>query len=145
MEFREIMQSVLLNILFQLILADIPFFGSNFKCWAEGNGNLLQCSCLENLMDRGAWWATVHGVPKVRHDWVTNTLSDVEVVLVTPQDFFHVKMTITGLYDLWIGTESYHDGKTIVIIWRSHDWEFLVLIYVVWCSFVPCVTGSCSD
>jgi len=28
----------------------------------EGNGNLLQYSCLENPMDRGAWQATVHGV-----------------------------------------------------------------------------------
>ena len=28
----------------------------------EGNGDSLQSSCLENLMDRGAWWATVHGV-----------------------------------------------------------------------------------
>ena len=27
-----------------------------------GHGNPLQYSCLENLMDRGAWWATVHGV-----------------------------------------------------------------------------------
>ena len=30
----------------------------------EGNGNLLQYSCLENYMDREAWWATVHGVTK---------------------------------------------------------------------------------
>ena len=29
-----------------------------------GNDNPLQCSCLENPMDRGAWWATVHGVTK---------------------------------------------------------------------------------
>ena len=29
-----------------------------------GNGNPLQFSCLGNLMDRGAWWATVHGVKK---------------------------------------------------------------------------------
>ena len=29
-----------------------------------GNGNLLQYSCLENSMDRGTWWATVHGGPK---------------------------------------------------------------------------------
>ena len=28
----------------------------------EGNGNPLQYSCLENPMDTGAWWATVHGV-----------------------------------------------------------------------------------
>ena len=32
----------------------------------EGNGNLLQYSCLENPMDRGAWQATVHGVAKSR-------------------------------------------------------------------------------
>ena len=30
----------------------------------EGNGNPLQYSCLENPMDRGAWWATVYGVAK---------------------------------------------------------------------------------
>ena len=30
----------------------------------EGNGNPLQYSCLENPMDRGAWWAIVHGVAK---------------------------------------------------------------------------------
>ena len=34
----------------------------------EGNGNPLQYSCLENPMDRGAWWATVHGIARVRHD-----------------------------------------------------------------------------
>ena len=32
----------------------------------EGNGNLLQYSCLGNPMDRGSWWAIVHGVKK---DW----------------------------------------------------------------------------
>ena len=32
----------------------------------EGNGNLFQYSCLENSIDRGTWWATVHGV--VGHD-----------------------------------------------------------------------------
>ena len=33
-----------------------------------GHDNSLQYSCLENLMDRGAWWATVHGLHRVRHD-----------------------------------------------------------------------------
>ena len=32
------------------------------KSSGEGNGNPLQYSCLENLMDRGAWWAKVLGV-----------------------------------------------------------------------------------
>ena len=34
----------------------------------EGNGNPLQYSCLEDSMDRGAWWATVHGVARVGHN-----------------------------------------------------------------------------
>ena len=34
----------------------------------EGNGNPLQCYCLENPMNRGTWWATFHGVTKSRHD-----------------------------------------------------------------------------
>ena len=37
----------------------IPGSGRPF---GGGHGNPLQCSCLENPMDRGAWWATVHGV-----------------------------------------------------------------------------------
>jgi len=39
----------------------IPRLGSSP---GEGHGNPLQYSCLENPMDRGAWWATVHGVAK---------------------------------------------------------------------------------
>ena len=39
--------------------------------FGEGHGNPLQYSCLENSMDRGAWWATVHRVAKSR----TNTRS----------------------------------------------------------------------
>ena len=31
----------------------------------EGNGNPLQYSCLENPMDRGAWWATVHEITEL--------------------------------------------------------------------------------
>ena len=34
----------------------------------EGNGNPLLYSCLDNTMDRGALWATVHGVKRVGHD-----------------------------------------------------------------------------
>ena len=37
----------------------------------EGNSNTLQYFCLENPMDRGAWWATVHGGHKGGHDWAT--------------------------------------------------------------------------
>ena len=40
----------------------------------EGNGNPLQYSCLGNPVDRKAWWATVHGVARTRHDLATKPL-----------------------------------------------------------------------
>ena len=42
-------------------LGSVPSFGRFF---GEENGNPLQYSCLETSMDRGTWWATVHGVAK---------------------------------------------------------------------------------
>ena len=38
----------------------------SLSCIGEGNGNLLQCSCLENPRDGGAWWAAVYGVAQSR-------------------------------------------------------------------------------
>ena len=37
-------------------------FHFSLSCIGEGNGNLLQCSCLENPGDGGAWWADIYGV-----------------------------------------------------------------------------------
>ena len=37
-------------------------FHFSLSCVREGNGNPLQCSCLENPRDGGAWWAAVYGV-----------------------------------------------------------------------------------
>ena len=44
----------------------------------EGNGNPLQCSCLENLRDRGAWWATIYGVAQSRTQlkWLSSRYAD---------------------------------------------------------------------
>ena len=41
-------------------------FHFSLSCTGEGNGNPLQCSCLENPRDRGAWWAAVYGVAQSR-------------------------------------------------------------------------------
>ena len=41
-------------------------FHFSLLCIGEGNGNPLQCSCLENPRDRGAWWAAVYGVVQSR-------------------------------------------------------------------------------
>ena len=48
--------------IWKVLLWEFILFGG------EGNGNPFQHSCLGSPMDRGAWWATVHGLQRVRHD-----------------------------------------------------------------------------
>ena len=43
---------------------DLGLIPGSRRSPGEGSGNPLQYSCLENPMDRGAWWVTVHGVTK---------------------------------------------------------------------------------
>ena len=49
-------------------VGDLGLIPGSGRSPGEENGNPLQYSCLENPMDGGAWWATVHGVPKSRSD-----------------------------------------------------------------------------
>ena len=44
-------------------------FHFSLSCIGEGNCNPLQCSCLENPRDGGAWWAAIYGLHRVGHDW----------------------------------------------------------------------------
>ena len=46
-----------------------PHFPFSLSCIGEGNGNPLQCSCLENPRDGGAWWAAVYGVAQSWTRW----------------------------------------------------------------------------
>ena len=47
-------------------LTERHHFHFSLSCIGEGNGNPLQCSCLENPRDGGAWWAAVCGVAQSR-------------------------------------------------------------------------------
>ena len=49
-------------------------FHFSLSCIGEGNGNPLQCSCLENPRDGGAWWAAVSGVAQSR-TWLKRLIS----------------------------------------------------------------------
>ena len=46
----------------ELDMTERPHFHFSLSCIGEGNGNPLQCSCLENPRDRGAWWAAISGI-----------------------------------------------------------------------------------
>ena len=61
----------------------------------EGNGNLLQWSCLENPMENGAWQVTIHRVTRVGHDWETNTFT------VFPTLYAFQLLKPSSLFKLW--------------------------------------------
>ena len=46
-------------------IRNVGMISGSERSHVEGHGNPLQDSCLDNPMDRGTWWATVHGVTKV--------------------------------------------------------------------------------
>ena len=50
-------------------------FHFSLSCFGEGNGNALQCSCLENPRVGGAWWAAVYGVAQSRTRLINFTLT----------------------------------------------------------------------
>ena len=52
-------------------------FHFSFSCIGEGNGNPLQCSCLENPRNGGAWWAAIYGVAqsRTRLKWLSSSSS----------------------------------------------------------------------
>ena len=53
-------------------------FHFSLSCIGEGNGNPLQCSCLENPRDGGAWWAAISGVTqsRTRLKWLSSSSSN---------------------------------------------------------------------
>ena len=53
----------------------------SLSCIEEGNGNPLQCSCLENPKDGGAWWAAIYGVAqsRTRLKWLSSTFLEKEM------------------------------------------------------------------
>ena len=62
--------------------AKARFMGSSpglGRCPGEENGNLLQYSCLENSVDRGAWWLQSMGLQRVRQDLQLNNNGNNEI------------------------------------------------------------------
>ena len=57
-------------------------FHFSLSCIGEGNGNPLQCSCLENPRDWGAWWAAIYGVAhsQTRLKWLSSSSSSYSII-----------------------------------------------------------------
>ena len=69
-------------------LGSIPGSG---RSPGEGNSNPLQYSCLENPMDRGAWWTTVHGVTESRTRLSDSTFQTVFTLSVSEKNDLNEK------------------------------------------------------
>ena len=73
MVFKEsLLLASLLHLMYKSIIrqgttcstGDVGLIPGSRRSPGEGNGTSFQYSCLQNPMDRGAWWATVHGVTR---------------------------------------------------------------------------------
>ena len=80
-------------------------FHFSLSCIGEGNGNPLQCSCLEKPRDGGAWWAAVYGVAQSRTRW-----SDLAVAVaqanLSPLDNKEIKPVNPKGNQPWISLEG---------------------------------------
>ena len=103
-----------------------------------GHGNPLQCSCLENPMDRGAWWATVHGVSPwgtvhgVRHNWAAE---HIHRVTWRKWGTVGVKMTAAGALRLLrhlYTTLLFHNYSSLVSSLRKASSCLLTRIWMNW-------------
>ena len=67
----------------ELDMTERLHFYFSLSCIGEGNGNPLQCSCLENPRDGGAWWAAVYGVAQSRTQlkWLSSSSSSKQIWL----------------------------------------------------------------
>ena len=104
-------------------------FHFSLSCIGEGNGNPLQCSCLENPRDGGAWWAAVYGVAqsRTRLKWLSSSSpinSAIPSVLGTRaqipgRQFYHGWKWEEG----WFGDDSstLHLLCTLFLLWLLHQ------------------------
>ena len=79
-------------------------FHSSFSCIAEGSGNPLQCSCLENPRDGGPWWAAIYGVAQSRTR-LKRLSSSSSILVFAAIFFFNLLRTLTEDFTLPEATE----------------------------------------
>ena len=77
-------------------------FQLSLSCIGEGNGNPLQCSCLENPRDRGAWWAATCGATESRTRLKRLSSSSSIIVLWSEKILDIISISLNVLrFDLW--------------------------------------------
>ena len=94
-------------------------FHFSLSCIGEGNGNPLQCSCLENPRDGGAWWAAIYGVSQnqTRPKWLNSSSSSRQ----------HIKKQRHYFVNKGPSSQGYSFSSSHVWIWELDYKESWVL------------------
>ena len=98
-------------------------FHFSLSCIGEGNGNPLQCSCLENSRDRGAWWAAVSGVAQ---SW--SRLK--RLGSSSSRRGFISRRSVLLHWPTCLSSSRYHTVLITVTLWKfwnQEGWDFFVL------------------
>ena len=96
-------------------------FHFSLSCIVEGNGNPLQCSCLENPRDRGAWWAAIYGVAQSQTR-LKRLSSSSSIVRITGKE-------VDVTHSKWVFSIcGWHDGLVFVCLDKIIKYPLLCLI-----------------
>ena len=119
-------------------------FHFSLSCIGEGNGNPLQCSCLENPRDGEAWWAGVYGVSqsRTRLKWLSSNqpnaygpepqLSRVSSFLCCPKDFACISLhnNLSQFLKI-ISKKSFYFSLSIIL---SFSCSLILCVYIKRCN-----------
>ena len=114
-------------------LSSIPGLG---RSPGEGNDNPLQYSCLENPMDEGAWWATVHGSQRIGHDWATS----LSLCVLTIPKICHTRLFVVVIRKKF--TKVILRYKGFIVNTKDLDFVFWCLSGWLLSSLLPPVLSS---
>ena len=97
-------------------------FHFSLSCIGEGNGNPLQCSCLENPRDGGAWWAAVYGVTqnRTRLKWLSSSSKATKAITSEQVDINDNRFTERSAWSGYCSKEWSRNNMNESIKTREH-------------------------
>ena len=129
-------------------------FHFSLSCTGEGNGNPLQCSCLESPRDGGAWWAAVYGVAqsRIRLKWLSSSSSMGEWGMLfndkvpNPADPCWLGSPALGMSNCCSGERSSISEKGVgEIFWEGMERACVSMVVSISSCHCYCLTALAKD
>ena len=102
-------------------------FHFSLSCIGEGNGNPLQCSCLENPRDGGAWWAAICGITQsqTRLKWLSSSSRNSSEFLTLDIVFFSSRISMWFFFIIAMYLLRFIDFLSIMNIFLLTHWAYV--------------------